>query len=913
MALQHFYSRVPARVSMYNKSDGFDTFAHSEGLSREFIERELAVVYENKLSKTDMAVIRHGGLLPVYLQTGTRSGVLVQSCISYMPLDYTGERSAYLAHSLIFPEEECRKVLASRTHDIFNTEMFVKDITPFAITSENSIPNNRYPALEYQTREIENLYGIAEKYDKDIVISFIYAVLLSLCGKGKNVYFKLHVPEEQLSEEALRFINEFMSILPYPLRTALSFVTYVTDPTRYTTFKLKVLSERCPDILPSKGVMFDFQTGLIVGLHHDEVVANKQLLEFFYSLLQNSALRIEFLRYLDHVFEKMPNLQNFNLKTLTDLVFLFMQCSGLYTEASIIPHDTAVYDFLCVYEKYRMALTDEHRIRALACLSRYADHHLLIPKNVFSKVAKLYPLEFPAVKRNVMNTVLELIHTDVMREKLFAFIRSNYAQESAEMKKIITEDLSRVFYGGFLQNQLLEFFSANFAQEEVSTQDQVLEKLLLSIRTPTVQASILRFISTHYDVFTQEQKTSFYRTFFEMLPECDDLAKELVKLVNTFAEMETSEWKVSMTERLTAALEADYKKKEHRLMPLLIGQEGFCKDQTLLLIFCAWNHRKIYTEYIEQLKKSDILEKTHELARAVTIIPNITEETLSKLSLDLEGVYHDDICKANLYTWLSVDSIIGKWEGKFANLSRHLRKNITLSAVCLHIADAFKRELGENGVQELLEYANVWSAFKEEKEYQVIVAYKNMVAAAKAEKVAVFAENLLVLSNCEQTLRTLMTEYISSYEMDRNELNPDQMILLDIGVEYLKERALLLEVLFSRYQNIYMQEYNLRHGTKANPTKGRQESAGNALKTVWCACAKLCDVNIAWKDMLCQEQLNVKICIDRFVTTYGKSGRIWISNHLVPVLQGPFAEFIKTVLGDGKRRTSIWAKLFGKK
>ena len=51
MAKQHFYSRVPARISMYNRADSFDTFAHSEGLDREFIERELAPVYENKLNK----------------------------------------------------------------------------------------------------------------------------------------------------------------------------------------------------------------------------------------------------------------------------------------------------------------------------------------------------------------------------------------------------------------------------------------------------------------------------------------------------------------------------------------------------------------------------------------------------------------------------------------------------------------------------------------------------------------------------------------------------------------------------------------------------------------------------------------------------------------------------------------------
>ena len=44
MALQHLYSRVPARASMFNKADGYDTFACSDGLTREFIERELSVL-----------------------------------------------------------------------------------------------------------------------------------------------------------------------------------------------------------------------------------------------------------------------------------------------------------------------------------------------------------------------------------------------------------------------------------------------------------------------------------------------------------------------------------------------------------------------------------------------------------------------------------------------------------------------------------------------------------------------------------------------------------------------------------------------------------------------------------------------------------------------------------------------------
>ena len=39
MSYQHFYSRVPARVSLYNRRDGFDTFAQSAALNPDFVLR----------------------------------------------------------------------------------------------------------------------------------------------------------------------------------------------------------------------------------------------------------------------------------------------------------------------------------------------------------------------------------------------------------------------------------------------------------------------------------------------------------------------------------------------------------------------------------------------------------------------------------------------------------------------------------------------------------------------------------------------------------------------------------------------------------------------------------------------------------------------------------------------------------
>ena len=103
MALQHFYSRVPARVSMFNRTDGPDTFACSEGITQEFAQKELGIVCDQKLTQSDNEAIREGRVPPVYCRFLTKTGVAVQSCISYLPTDYTGERTSYMVHSLIFP------------------------------------------------------------------------------------------------------------------------------------------------------------------------------------------------------------------------------------------------------------------------------------------------------------------------------------------------------------------------------------------------------------------------------------------------------------------------------------------------------------------------------------------------------------------------------------------------------------------------------------------------------------------------------------------------------------------------------------------------------------------------------------------------------------------------------------------
>ena len=152
MAYQHFYSRVPARISLFNKTDGFDTFAHSAALSDEFIFRELSPIYTDKLSGFDVGSVRRGEISPIYFQHPVPSGGVVQSALSYIPRDYTGERSAYLVHSLVLDKEEQARVFDER--GVFTAPLLIISpavTVPSAVTKIFPVSTSPAPAVTLET------------------------------------------------------------------------------------------------------------------------------------------------------------------------------------------------------------------------------------------------------------------------------------------------------------------------------------------------------------------------------------------------------------------------------------------------------------------------------------------------------------------------------------------------------------------------------------------------------------------------------------------------------------------------------------------------------------------------------------------------------------------------------------------
>lgn len=913
MAHQHFYSRVPARVSMYNKYDGFDTFAHSQSLTREFIEKELSLVYADKLSKNDTPLVRRGEINPVYYHCCVKSGKLVQGCITYLPLDYTGERSAYFTHTLVFDDDECKQLLINNNSCVFNPEIFKKDISEFNITSPQSSPNNNFPTIDYINKPISEIQGTYKRFDQDVIKEFIGSILLSLCKKGKNVYFKMDTDDLQASTEAVKFVSEIMSILPYTLKQNLSFVSYINDPTQYPSFKLKCLSSLAPEVSIDKGVFFDFKIKLYTGINHEEIVINKTLINFFYSLLENNDLRLEFLDFMTNAIDNIPSLQNLNLKVLSDLVFLFCGSCGHYREEVIIPTDDSLLEFFTVYEKYRLVLSDEYKMRAYHTLNRYPTHHLGIPKAIFTKIIKLYPTDIKEAKQTAMDIVLELIHTDTMREKLFSFIQSNYYDEDDETRMKINEDLCRVFYGGFMQPQILKFFDANFDNEPIITQDQILDKLLLSIRTNTIQSRIIEFIDKHYDIFTLSQKQSFYNTFFEMLVECDELTKALVRIVNIHGNKEQGELLSYIETSLSKLLEADYRKKENLMLPILTKDSGLCLDIVIKLVFKDWYQRKIYNHFIELLKTKNATDKTKTILNILYLVPNMEQVVVEKLLSSVKQMYINDYNdNTNLYTWLDLYQLVEETQKEKNNIVLNYIKNEEITnGIIYRLYDAFNSSLNSDGLNIVKQFANKNKKVRDCNSYQYIKAYKEMIGNIRINVINK-AFNIYDTFPNDKALRKAMASHIENVVIDRKKQSPIETIYFDICVNHLKDEKIQLDKLYIKYKDIYKRQYFTNHGANANPKKAMEESVSNTLRLIFDSCYNICITSKQLSDSICNSESKLRTCIVDFTNVYGSKTKKWVAGILQNHEANQFTNYFNKLVKETKPQSGGLFSIFKK-
>ena len=632
MAWQHLFARVPAKVSMFNKTDGYDTFACSEEITRDFAEKELVYVCDIKLTSEDADKIHANKLSPVYCQFMCHEGELVQSCITYLPSDYSGERSTYMVHSFVMPKEEHAAFFRNYDNSAFNKSCFLHDLESFNITNPSSKADHRYPSLDYKGELCESPEWMTEAFNRDMMRRFIYAVLNAICGKFKSVYVLLKDTGEESSNEFERLINSLFKVLPYHLRPLLSFATRVNNTSQLTATKLKGIVADPKILKTPKCAVFEFSSMFYNGIKDDDVNANLTTIDFLYSLFKNDMLRRDFLAFADHAVSILPELGSASLSNISELVYMFRCGCGYYDEKVVLPNDDKVLDMLSYYEKYRKAIPDEYRVIMMRCVNRYPAARVEIPKKIFSKIQKLYPKEIIGTKHVIMNAILDLIHTDTMREKLFSFIKSNYNSEDNETKLNIIKHVCNVLYGGFLQSPILDFLKECYPKCPAEGKDEILSKILLVIRTKALLEQIMAFFNELYDVFDDKSRALIYDTVIEQLPEGDELALNLVSFVDAHIESEPESFREDFDSRLIKLVLSEQNRAKHPLLEMLGTTAGHCSALIAGKVFTEWSGRKILYEYIGILINGDFASQLRCIDQLSQFVSVVCEDAVAKMS-----------------------------------------------------------------------------------------------------------------------------------------------------------------------------------------------------------------------------------------------------------------------------------------
>lgn len=641
MAKQHFYSRVPARMAMFHRSDSFDTFACSKDIDRNFIEKDMQVILDQKLSNDELGLVRTDTLPPLYAHYYTKDGKLVESCVTYIPLDYTNERSSYLVHSLIFDEEEIEVI-----HNTFNSivipkTMFVHSLKGFDITAPDGKPNRNYREKAFTPKNLpQSIKWLQTDFDQNTMKQLIFALVGAVCGKYKNVF--IIMPNNDFDEKANLFFNSIIQIFPYNVRKNLSYVSRCGDFNKFPGIKFKFIPESLGVAPQSKGVTIDLKNKLVFGIKENDLVNNGFIADFFYNLIGNQEFRREFQLYSFRIMRN-EKLSELTLKAIGELVFLFRASCGLYEENKVLPNNDKVYEFICCYEKYRFSLTDEYRMTGIRCLKRYYKIYEAIPKNIFSKITKMYESEIPGTKYIIMDVAIEMIHTDLMRQQLFNFIKGAYKKENEDMKKSIIEAFSQVLYGGFLQPQIIAFYDQHFDDMEEKLRTEIFEKMLLAIRTDIVQEPLLQFVDDHYQSLTNVEKEMFYRSLTEQLNENDELARKYLKIMDSFLEGETNKIRDLYSDIIKDLYANNTNSTNKMLIAAISASSGFTSTIITRCVYAKWRGKKNVKELVQMLCSGTLSDRVSKVLTMWTdAYLDIREDWLLKLLKQLLVGYTDN-------------------------------------------------------------------------------------------------------------------------------------------------------------------------------------------------------------------------------------------------------------------------------
>ena len=709
MAKQHLYTRVPAKLSMFKKELSYDTFAVSKGINEAYIKENLQKLCDYRQSPNEKDYILNDSMPNIYMSYFSRkTGELIQTCISFLPNDFTGEKHGFFAHSLVLNGEETEKIIKDPASSLITTSNFIHELDKTGVDFEGEKPAVDYPAISYNIAPCKDPACLVEEYDNTMLKELIYAFLGATSKGNKTINIDLGTDDlRRFSDDSVDFLNSFFSIFPFHLRSKLTYVTYTADIKKspMTFFKVRFVKDLDRQVVSSKqSFSFNFAKKTVIGVKTEDTGYKKasREVDFMFNLLSDKTKREDFLNFFDRV---VPTAAEYRYEWLSSIILMYCRICECYEDDVILPNDDTVLELLNVYEKYRKLLTVTERCRVLGALNRYAEAKTVIPPQIFTKIRKIYISEPVPCKEVIMDVILTLIHTDGMRDKLFMFIKQTYPLETPAAREKISENLARVFYGQFLQTQILSLFSEYFDQESPATKVVILEKVVASVRSEQIQDQVIAFLDKYYMHLAPKLRNKVRSELYKELPEADKLTAKIINLFENHFLEEDEKTRERQIRSIFLRIEKAERTGNHKLIDIIMGDLYDLKPMStelLKIILIDVKNVRVFEYLMKKMLSGKHLRGVHD---AIAIIygnynelPPETESALREGVTQLIIVNEE---RCNLFDYIDLDNsmretLAGMNSRPATELYNKLYKKYICRIVNDKIGDAFRNDLNEN-------------------------------------------------------------------------------------------------------------------------------------------------------------------------------------------------------------------------
>ncbi|MCZ8522581.1 GAP1-N2 domain-containing protein [Paenibacillus caseinilyticus] len=254
------------REGVFRTNEGFDTVAKSPGLEPAFIKNSLHpyCVYkapQELLTRGEAEADRYPAAFGAFR---AESGELVIGRTLYMPVDFTGQRSAFFTHQFIVPPARAEDWVREPAR-LFHIGGFR---TSYDLQGGKELPE--LPDIDYNAEavpeEADALLG-RTGFGRESFRQLLHAVMSSPFTRRK-VYIALDAEPAEAAEEAKRLMEFVYACLPFALRRVLGFLTYSQEPEGKQDIHVTFVergSLKLPDRQLEKDMLFDMPGGTITG------------------------------------------------------------------------------------------------------------------------------------------------------------------------------------------------------------------------------------------------------------------------------------------------------------------------------------------------------------------------------------------------------------------------------------------------------------------------------------------------------------------------------------------------------------------------------------------------------------------------------------------------------------------------